>query len=111
MAFFAGSGTIACSHGRQPGGCATEQTVVAGTDPVALDAYVAKADWNLDAAALSCLKMTIERSLGATKFEKTSHAACYVRFGCLTACSDCEGWPGVLLHSALASKQRGLFAH
>jgi uncharacterized protein (DUF362 family) len=47
-----------------------KKTLVAGTDPVALDAYVAKAYWNLDAAALPYLKMASERGLGTAQFEK-----------------------------------------
>jgi uncharacterized protein (DUF362 family) len=47
-----------------------KKTLVAGTDPVALDAYVAKGYWNLDAAALPYLKMASERGLGTAQFEK-----------------------------------------
>ena len=47
-----------------------KKTLVAGTDPVALDAYVAKAYWNLDAAALPYLKMASGRGLGTVEFEK-----------------------------------------
>jgi len=45
------------------------KTLVAGTDPVALDAYVAKAYWNLDADALPYLKMAEKRGLGRADFE------------------------------------------
>jgi len=46
-----------------------KKTLVAGTDPVALDAYVAKAFWNLDHAALPYLEMAAQRGLGTYKFE------------------------------------------
>jgi uncharacterized protein (DUF362 family) len=48
---------------------ALHKTLVAGTDPVALDAYVAKAYWNLDAAALPYLRMAEKRGLGRADFE------------------------------------------
>lgn len=47
-----------------------KKTVVAGTDPVALDAYVAKAYWNLDPPALPYLKMAEQRGLGSLQFER-----------------------------------------
>ena len=47
-----------------------KKTIVAGTDPVALDAYVAKAWWNLDASHLPYLQMAANRGLGEVKFEK-----------------------------------------
>jgi uncharacterized protein (DUF362 family) len=47
-----------------------KKTVVAGTDPVALDAYVAKAYWNLEVGALRYLKMASARGLGTYEFEK-----------------------------------------
>ena len=47
-----------------------KKTMVAGTDPVALDAYVAKAFWNLDVTALPYLKMAADRGLGTYEFEK-----------------------------------------
>jgi uncharacterized protein (DUF362 family) len=46
-----------------------KKTLVAGTDPVALDAYVAKAYWNLDAASLPYLGMAEKRGLGRMDFE------------------------------------------
>ena len=56
---------------------ALKKTVVAGTDPVALDAYVAKAYWNLDAEHLPYLQMAANRGLGTLNFEdlavKVSH--------------------------------------
>ncbi len=48
---------------------ALKKTVVAGTDPVALDAYVAKAYWNLDPAQLPYLQMAANRGLGTVDFE------------------------------------------
>ena len=49
---------------------AIKKTVVAGTDPVALDAYVAKAYWNLDPEHLRYLQMAANRGLGTTAFDK-----------------------------------------
>lgn len=49
---------------------ATKKTMVAGTDPVAIDAYVAKAYWNLDPAQLPYLAMAAGRGLGTLDFEK-----------------------------------------
>jgi uncharacterized protein (DUF362 family) len=46
-----------------------KKTVVAGTDPVALDAYVAKAWWNLDPEHLPYLQMAANRGLGTVDFE------------------------------------------
>ena len=47
-----------------------KKTLVAGTDPVAIDAYVAKAYWNLDLAQLPYLQMATARGLGTVDFEK-----------------------------------------
>ncbi|MGB7439291.1 MAG: DUF362 domain-containing protein [Candidatus Acidiferrum sp.] len=47
-----------------------KKTLVAGTDPVALDAYVAKAYWNLEPPALPYLKMAVDRGLGSLEFDK-----------------------------------------
>ncbi len=47
-----------------------QKTMVAGTDPVALDAYVAKAYWNLDPEHLPYLQMAANRGLGLVDFEK-----------------------------------------
>ena len=47
-----------------------KKTLVACTDPVAVDAYVAKAYWNLDVDALPYLKLAATRGLGSYKFEK-----------------------------------------
>ncbi len=46
-----------------------KKTLVAGTDPVALDAYVAKAYWNMEVDALPYLKMAAKRGLGTYQFE------------------------------------------
>lgn len=47
-----------------------KKTLVASTDPVAVDAYVAKAYWNLEVDALPYLKMAAKRGLGTFEFEK-----------------------------------------
>jgi uncharacterized protein (DUF362 family) len=47
-----------------------KKTLVAGTDPVALDAYVAKAYGNMEVDALPYLKMAAKRGLGTYEFEK-----------------------------------------
>jgi len=47
-----------------------KKTLVASTDPVAVDAYVAKAYWNLEADALPYLKLAAARGLGKLEFEK-----------------------------------------
>jgi uncharacterized protein (DUF362 family) len=47
-----------------------KKTIVASTDPVAVDAYVAKAYWNLEIAALPYLQMAAKRGLGTCEFEK-----------------------------------------
>ena len=49
---------------------ALKKTVIAGTDPVALDAYAAKAYWNLGVSALPYLRMAAQRGLGTYEFEK-----------------------------------------
>ena len=51
---------------------ALKKTVVAGTDPVALDAYVAKAYWNLDPEHMPYLRMAANRGLGTLDFEQLS---------------------------------------
>ena len=48
---------------------ALKKTLVASTDPVALDAYIAKAYWDLEPEKLPYLKLAQERGLGTTKFE------------------------------------------
>jgi uncharacterized protein (DUF362 family) len=45
-----------------------KKTLIAGTDPVALDAHVAKAYWNMDVSAMPHLKMASQRNLGHTRF-------------------------------------------
>ncbi len=47
-----------------------KKTLIASTDPVAIDAYVAKAYWNLDVDALPYLQMAARRGLGTCQFEK-----------------------------------------
>ncbi len=49
-----------------------KKTMVAGTDPVAIDAYVAKAYWNLGVDAMPYLKLASQRGLGKYEFEKVS---------------------------------------
>ncbi|MGD0938857.1 MAG: DUF362 domain-containing protein [Terracidiphilus sp.] len=49
---------------------AVKKTMVAGTDPVALDAYVAKAYWNLDPEHLPYLQMAAAHGLGTLDFDK-----------------------------------------
>ena len=46
---------------------ALKKTLVAGTDPVALDAYAAKAYWNLDPEQMPYLQMAAERGLGTVE--------------------------------------------
>jgi uncharacterized protein (DUF362 family) len=48
---------------------ALKKTIVASTDPVAIDAYVAKAFWDLDIGRLRYLKMAEDRGLGRVNFE------------------------------------------
>ena len=47
-----------------------KKTLIVGTDPVAVDAYAAKAYWNLDAASLRYLKLASDRGLGTVDFER-----------------------------------------
>jgi len=47
-----------------------KKTLVAGTDPVALDAYVAKAHWSLEVSSLPYLRMASQRGLGTYEFER-----------------------------------------
>jgi uncharacterized protein (DUF362 family) len=49
---------------------ATKKTVIASTDPVALDAWVAKSWWNLDADRLPYLGMAANRGLGTVGYDK-----------------------------------------
>jgi uncharacterized protein (DUF362 family) len=48
---------------------ATKKTLIASTDPVALDAYAAKAYWNIEADALPYLALAAKRGLGRIDFE------------------------------------------
>jgi uncharacterized protein (DUF362 family) len=47
---------------------ALHKTLVAGTDPVAVDAYVAKTYWNIDPDALPYLHLAERRGLGRSDF-------------------------------------------
>jgi uncharacterized protein (DUF362 family) len=47
-----------------------KKTLVASTDPVAIDAYVAKSFWNLNPDSLPYLGMAVKRGLGIVEFEK-----------------------------------------
>jgi uncharacterized protein (DUF362 family) len=47
-----------------------KKTLIAGTDPVAVDAYAAKTFWNLDFRDLPYLQIAQERGLGKSEFEK-----------------------------------------
>ncbi|HEY2121585.1 MAG TPA: DUF362 domain-containing protein [Candidatus Acidoferrum sp.] len=49
-----------------------KKSLIAGTDPVALDAYVAKAFWNLDASAMPYLAQAHSRHLGTPDFASLS---------------------------------------
>ena len=49
---------------------AVKKTVIAGTDPVAIDAWAAKAYWNIDPDRLPYLQMAAARGLGTVDFEK-----------------------------------------
>lgn len=55
--------------GGNPADVALKKTLVAGTDPVALDAYVAKAYWDLDRHTLRYLDLARQRHLGTPDFE------------------------------------------
>jgi uncharacterized protein (DUF362 family) len=44
------------------------KTLIASTDPVALDAYVAKAFWDIDSQRLAFLRLAEERGLGQMEF-------------------------------------------
>jgi uncharacterized protein (DUF362 family) len=48
---------------------ALKKSLIAGTDPVALDSYAAKAYWDLDWHTLQYLKLASERHLGTLSFE------------------------------------------
>ena len=55
--------------GGNPADVALRKTLIAGTDPVALDAYAAKAYWDLDWQTLRYLKLASDRHLGSLNFE------------------------------------------
>jgi len=54
--------------GGNPADVAVRMALIAGTDPVALDAYAAKAYWDLDWNAVPYLKLAAERHLGSPDF-------------------------------------------
>lgn len=54
--------------GGNPEDALVKKTLVAGTDPVAMDAYVAKAYWNLGADEMPYLAMAAARGLGTLDF-------------------------------------------
>jgi len=56
--------------GGNPEDVALKKTLVAGTDPVAIDAYVAKAYWDLDPEYLPYLQMAATRGLGTVAYDK-----------------------------------------
>ena len=56
--------------GGNPEDVALKRTVVAGTDPVAIDAYVAKAYWNLDPSQIPYLEMAAGHGLGTLEFDR-----------------------------------------
>ena len=51
-----------------------KKTLVAGTDPVALDAYVAKAYWDFEPSQLRYLQLAQDRGLGTMDFAKVQTA-------------------------------------
>ena len=55
--------------GGNPADVALKKTLIAGTDPVMLDAYAAKAYWDLDWHTLRYLKLASDRHLGTLSFE------------------------------------------
>jgi len=54
--------------GGNPEDVELKKTLVAGTDPVAIDAYVAKAYWDLDPAQVPYLAMAAGRGLGTVDY-------------------------------------------
>ncbi len=54
--------------GGNPEDVVLKKTLIAGTDPVAIDAYAAKAYWDLDAERLPCMQMAAARGLGTPDF-------------------------------------------
>ena len=63
--------------GGNPEDVVLKKALIAGTDPVAIDAYAAKAYWDLDAERLPYLQMAAARGLGTPDFAslnvKVSH--------------------------------------
>ncbi len=55
--------------GGNPADAELRKTVIAGTDPVALDAWAARAFWNLGEDQLRYLTLARERGLGTPRFE------------------------------------------
>ena len=55
--------------GGNPADVAERKTILAGIDPVALDAYAARAYWDLDQRSLRYLSLAAARGLGTTRFE------------------------------------------
>lgn len=55
--------------GGNPEDVSLEKTLVAGVDPVAIDAYAAKAYWNLDAEKMPYLAMAAARGLGTANLD------------------------------------------
>ena len=55
--------------GGDPSDAALKKTLLAGTDPVALDAYAAEAWWNLSFRTLRYLKLAAGRGLGSLDYE------------------------------------------
>jgi uncharacterized protein (DUF362 family) len=55
--------------GGNPADVALRKTLIAGTDPVMLDAYAAKAYWDLDWHTVRYLVLAGERHLGTPDFE------------------------------------------
>ena len=49
---------------------ALKKTMIAGTDPVAIDAYAAKAYWNLDPEHLPYLQLAARNGLGSIDYDK-----------------------------------------
>lgn len=47
-----------------------KKTLIAGTDPVALDAYAGKAYWNIAPETTLYLKLAQDRGLGKLAFEQ-----------------------------------------
>jgi hypothetical protein len=50
-----------------------KKTLIAGTDPVAPDAYVAKACWNMDVSAMPYLKLASARNLGTLDLKNCAY--------------------------------------